>query len=54
MVDREVVLLLAPEDTQCRGDGSLARRQNGAGYQQQDVLPGRAGEQLGQAGQPRQ
>ena len=37
MVDREVVLLLPPEDPQCRGDGSFAGRQDGAGQQQQDV-----------------
>jgi len=54
MVDREVGLLLPPKDPQCRGDGSLARRQDGAGHQQQDVLPGRAGELLRQAGEPRQ
>ena len=54
MIDREVVLLLPPKNTQCRRDGSLARRQDGACHQQQDVLPGRAGEQPGQAGEPRQ
>ena len=53
MVDREVGLLLAPKNTQCRRDGSLARRQDGACHQQQDILPGRAGKQLGQVGQPR-
>ena len=54
MVDREVVLLLPPKDAQCRRDGALARRQNGTGHQQQDILPGRAGELLRQAGEPRQ
>ena len=54
MVDWEVGLVLPPKNTQCRRDGSLARRQDGAGHQQQDILPGRAGKQLGQVGQPRQ
>ena len=54
MVDREVGLLLAPEDTQRRRDGSLAGRQDGAGHQQQGIRPGRACEQLGQACKPQQ
>ncbi len=54
MVDREVSLLPAPQNAQCRGDGALAWRQDGTCHQQQDVLPGRAGEHLGQAGKPRQ
>ena len=48
MIDWEIGLLLPPENTQCRGDGSLARRQDGASHQQQNILPGRAGKQLGQ------
>ena len=54
MVDWEVVVLLPAENAQCRGDGSLAGCQDGAGHQQQDVLPGRTREQPGQAGQSRQ
>jgi hypothetical protein len=54
MIDRKVILLLPPNNTQCRRDGSLARRQDGACHQQQDVLPGRAGEKPGRAGEPRQ
>jgi hypothetical protein len=54
MVDWEIGLLLTAKNTQRRRDGSLARRQDGACHQQQDVLPGRAGEQPGQASQPRQ
>ena len=54
MVDREVGLLLPTQNPQCRSDGSLARRQDGTRHQQQDVLPGRAGKHLGQAGKPRQ
>ena len=33
MIDWEIGLLLPPENTQCRGDGSLARRQDGASHQ---------------------
>ena len=52
MVDREVGLLLAPENPQRRSDGSFAGRQDGTGQQQQGVAPGRACEQFGQACQP--
>jgi hypothetical protein len=54
VVDREGVVLLPPAIAQCRGDSSLAGRRNGACHQQHDLLPGRTGEQPGQAGQPRQ
>src|SRR4249920_3148738 len=52
--DHTALLSTPPNNTQCRCDGSLAWRQDGACHQQQDVLPGRAGEKPGQAGEPRQ
>ncbi len=52
VVDREVGLLLAPEDPQHCRHGSLAGRQDGPRQQQQGVAPGRAREQFGQACQP--
>jgi hypothetical protein len=54
VVDREVGLLLAPKNTQRRGHGSFAGRQDGTAQQQQDIRPGRAGEQMGQACKPQQ
>ena len=54
VVDREVGLLLAPEDPQRRGDGSFAGRQDGTCQQQQGIGPGWACEQMGQACKPQQ
>ena len=48
----EAGIVIAPQDAQRRRDGAPARRQDDAGEQHQDVRPGRAGEQIGEAREP--
>ena len=50
----KVGIVFAPEDAQRRRDGSPAWRQDDAGEQHQDVRPGRTGEQIREAHEPRQ
>src|SRR5215831_17450658 len=52
MEGAEVGIAISPQDTQRRRDGASAWRQDGAGEQQRNVRPGRAGEQVGETREP--
>ena len=52
MEGAKVGITIAPQDAQCRCDGAPTRRQDDAGDQDQDVRPGRTGEQIGEAREP--
>src|SRR5215831_16911644 len=52
MEGAEVGITISPQDTQRRRDGASAGRQDGAGEQQRNVHPGRAGEQVGETREP--
>jgi len=53
MIAAEAGVIAQPHDAQRLGDGSFARRQHGAGDQDQNVLPDRGGKEWTEDRQPR-